>query len=107
MATRTHARGAHKHKDAASHIGGVIDKAEALIAATADLSEGKLVNLRESLESDLDSAREHLEKLEAELKIQATSVDDFVHENPWQAIGVAAGAGVLTGVLVGALAARR
>ena len=71
------------------------------------MSEDRLVDIRKSLESDLEAARDYLEKLEAGLKNQATNVDDYVHANPWQAIGVAAGAGVLTGVLVGAVAFRR
>jgi ElaB/YqjD/DUF883 family membrane-anchored ribosome-binding protein len=107
MATRTHAKYTSKHNHAASTIGGVIDGAEALVEATANLGEDKLVGIRKSLQQDLEAAREHLEKLEAGIKNQATNVDDYVHENPWQSIGVAAGAGVVTGVLVGALAFRR
>jgi ElaB/YqjD/DUF883 family membrane-anchored ribosome-binding protein len=104
MATRTQTNGIRKHKkNEVSTIGGVIDGAEALVAATADMTEGSLADIRKSLESDLESAREHLEKLEAGLKNQVTGVDDYVHENPWQAIGVAAAAGIL----VGALAFRR
>jgi ElaB/YqjD/DUF883 family membrane-anchored ribosome-binding protein len=34
-------------------------------------------------------------------------VDEYVHENPWQAVGVAAGAGLVLGVLMGASAFRR
>jgi ElaB/YqjD/DUF883 family membrane-anchored ribosome-binding protein len=107
MTTRTHARANGKHRGATSHIGGVIDRTEALLAATAELSDEKLVSLRESLEGDLEAARGHLEQLEVALKRKATFVDEFVHENPWPVIGVAAGAGVLSGVLVGALAFRR
>lgn len=84
----------------------MIDGAEALVAATAELSEDKLVDIRESLVRDPEAARKHLEKLEAGLKTQATGVDDYVHENPWQSIGIAAGAGVLAGLLVGATAFR-
>jgi len=28
------------------------------------------------------------------------TADDYVHENPWQAIGIAAGAGLLLGLLI-------
>jgi len=108
MATRTQATGANKHKNnGASRIGGVIDGAEALVAATADMSEDRLVDIRESLKKDLEVAREHLEKLEAGLRNQASGVDELIHENPWRAVGFAAGAGVLAGVLVGAVAFRR
>lgn len=100
MPTRTHAR---KQKNGASHIGGVIDGAEALVAATADLGEEKLTDLRDTLKADLESARDQLERLESQIRDRANVVDDYVHENPWQAIGVAAAAGVV----VGALAFRR
>lgn len=106
MATRGHPN-SHKRSNGVSHIGGVLDGAEALVAATAEMSENSVVDLRKSLEGDLAMARSHLEKLEADIRKQANGVDDYVHANPWQAIGVAAGAGVLTGVLVGAVAFRR
>ncbi len=86
-----------------SHLAGLIDGAEALVAATADLGEDKVVAVRDSLHADLEAARAQLEKLEADLKDRAVGIDDYVHENPWQAIGVAAAAGVL----VGAIAFRR
>src|SRR6187549_3110075 len=107
MATTTRTKsGSRKLKNGASsthYLGGVIDGAEALVAATADVGEGKIVDLRESLQSELEAAREQLDRLEVDLKERATSIDDYVHENPWQAIGVAAAAGVL----VGAIAFRR
>jgi ElaB/YqjD/DUF883 family membrane-anchored ribosome-binding protein len=108
MATRTtHNNGARKRKSSTSTFGGVIDGAEALVAATADISEDKLVDIRKTLEADLDAAREHLEELEGRIKERATSVDEYVHENPWQAVGVAAGAGLVLGALMGAAAFRR
>ena len=94
-------------KQQTSALGGVIDEAEAFVAATAEMGEDKLVNIRKGLESDLEVARAHLTQLESGLKEKAIDVDDYVHANPWQAIGVAAGAGVVAGVLVGAVAFRR
>jgi hypothetical protein len=50
MATRTtHTNGARKRKSSISTFGGVIDGAEALVAATADISEDKLVDIRKTL----------------------------------------------------------
>jgi ElaB/YqjD/DUF883 family membrane-anchored ribosome-binding protein len=34
-------------------------------------------------------------------KAAATATDDYVHEKPWQAIGVAAAVGLALGVLIG------
>lgn len=104
MPTRTQPNGIHKRrKTEPSPLGGVIEGAEALVAATAEMGEEAIVDVRKSLQRDLHAAREHLHDLETGLKDRATGVDDYVHENPWQAIGVAAAAGVI----VGALAFRR
>lgn len=96
MPTRTISR---KQKNGASHLDGVIDGAEALVAATADLGEAKITDLRTRLKADLEAAREQLDKLETDIKARANAIDDYVHENPWQAIGVAAAAGVLVGAI--------
>jgi len=31
----------------------------------------------------------------------ARATDDYVHENPWRAVGVAAGVGLVIGLLIG------
>lgn len=108
MATRTHAtNGSRKHKNGAAHSGGVLDGAEAMVAAAADAGEAKLAGVRHGLEKELRMARAHLTKLEADLESQMASVDHYVHANPWQAVGVAAGVGVVAGVVLGAVAFRR
>jgi ElaB/YqjD/DUF883 family membrane-anchored ribosome-binding protein len=33
-------------------------------------------------------------------KVMAQGADDFVHRNPWEAVGVAAGLGLLIGLLI-------
>jgi len=37
----------------------------------------------------------------------ARATDEYVHENPWQSIGVAARVGAALGVVIGALLSRR
>jgi ElaB/YqjD/DUF883 family membrane-anchored ribosome-binding protein len=37
----------------------------------------------------------------ARAKAAGHAADDYVHENPWRAIGVAAGIGVIIGLLIG------
>ena len=34
-------------------------------------------------------------------KVAAEGADDFVHRNPWEAVGVAAGLGLLIGLFIG------
>lgn len=52
----------------------------------------------------LDSAMEKAQEMQAiaieKGKVAARTTDEFVHENPWKAVGIAAGAGLLIGMLI-------
>ncbi len=83
----------------------VIADAEALIKATTDQDDVALANLRSQAESSLANAKGKLAEAQGDLiekgKAAAKSADEYVHENPWKAIGVAAGVGLLVGLLIG------
>lgn len=83
----------------------VITDAEELMHATADETEPKLVEMRERIRSNLMAARHKLGDIEDVVKTKtreaARATDDYVHEHPWKAIGVAAGAGLIIGLLAG------
>lgn len=40
-------------------------------------------------------------EVEARARAAAQAADDYVHDKPWQSIGVAAGIGFLIGYLIG------
>lgn len=79
--------------------------AEALIKATAHHEEGPLSTIRSKALDTLNNARESFSAVEDTLtekaKVVAESTDDFVHRNPWEAVGVAAGLGLLIGLFIG------
>jgi len=81
----------------------VINDAEELLKATANETSGKIGAVRERAEANLREARRKLAVLENDLIIQtkaaAKATDQLVHENPWQAVAVAAVVGVLFGML--------
>lgn len=83
----------------------VIQDAEELMVATAHQTEGKVVAMRERLSENLKVARHKLADAEDAIKVKtrevARATDDYVHENPWRSIGVAAGAGLIVGLLIG------
>ncbi len=83
----------------------VIADAEALIKATTDQGDVALTNLRMQAQASLASAKDKLADAQGDLiekgKAAAKSADEYVHENPWKAIGVAAGVGLLVGLLIG------
>lgn len=83
----------------------VIGDVESLIKATANQGGEALANARSRAQASLSVARAKLDDAEAALiartKAAAKATDNYVHENPWQSIGVAAGLGVFIGFLMG------
>ncbi len=83
----------------------VVTDAEELLAATASQTGEKIAELRERMQTNLRMARLKLADAEAALREStrqmAKATDHYVHENPWKAIGIAAGAGLLVGMLIG------
>lgn len=83
----------------------VVADAEALLKATANQGGEKLAEVRAKAEESLKVAKARMVDAQAELlvktRVAAKATDVYVHENPWQAIGVAAGVGVAIGLLIG------
>jgi ElaB/YqjD/DUF883 family membrane-anchored ribosome-binding protein len=83
----------------------VMDDIDSLMTATGNQAEGDAKALRARIRERLDDAKERLLDAQHEAmrraKAAATATDDYVHDNPWQAIGVAAAIGLALGVLIG------
>jgi ElaB/YqjD/DUF883 family membrane-anchored ribosome-binding protein len=83
----------------------VIADADELLRATASQAGEKVGELRVRMQENLSSARLKLADAEAALKEKSREVaratDDYVHDHPWKSIGVAAGVGLLVGLLIG------
>ncbi|WP_300449186.1 YqjD family protein [Accumulibacter sp.] len=83
----------------------VVADAEEILRATAGVAGEKMGDLRERIGERLRDAKLRLADAEAALvdrtKAAARATDDFVHENPWRAVGVAAAVGLLLGVIIG------
>jgi len=78
---------------------------EELLRATASQAGEKATVARERIQATLASTKAKLIEAERALlektKQAARATDDYVHDNPWQAVGVAAGVGFLLGLLIG------
>jgi ElaB/YqjD/DUF883 family membrane-anchored ribosome-binding protein len=89
----------------ATDLRRLISNAEELLASTADEGGGKLGELRERIKDDLRVARDKLADVEEVVRRRARraaeATDDYVHDNPWSAIGAAAAFGLVVGVLLG------
>jgi ElaB/YqjD/DUF883 family membrane-anchored ribosome-binding protein len=85
----------------------VVSHAEELLRATAGVADEKMNDLRERIGQSLRDAKLRLADAEGAVvdktKAAARATDDFVHENPWRAVGVAA----VVGLLLGAVISRR
>ncbi|HXU42429.1 MAG TPA: DUF883 family protein [Burkholderiales bacterium] len=71
----------------------VLADAEELLRATADEAGPKVQEVRARAEESLRAAREHLKSAGGEL-------DSQVRANPWAAVGIAAGVGLVVGILL-------
>lgn len=80
----------------------VIADAEEILRATADMAGEKIVELRGQISERLEDAKERLIDVENELigktRAAAQATDVYVRENPWHAVGIAAGIGLLIGI---------
>lgn len=83
----------------------VIADAEALLKATANQGGEAVANLRAKTEASLAAAKVKMEDAQEALvektKAAAKVADDYVHDKPWHAVGVAAGIGLVIGLLIG------
>ena len=83
----------------------VVADAEALLRASAGEASAGYASAREKLEATLASARAELSRAERAIveraRAAARVTDDYVHDHPWQAIGIGAGVGLLLGLLIG------
>ena len=76
------------------------DHARALIAATADAAEQHVKEARDRLAEALDSGKSMTARFREQATARTRACDVAVHQNPYQAIGVAIGLGALLGFLV-------
>ncbi len=95
----------------ASDLKSVVAEAEHLMQSAANIGTEKAGALRASLEQSIAEAREqlhHIQRAATEKTVHAAHVtDSYVHNNPWQAIGMVAALSVAIGALVGLSLNRR
>jgi len=88
-----------------SAIRSEISDAEEILSATADQAGEKIARLRSRIQNRLSEAKYRLVDAEAALvaktKAAAHATDDYVHESPWTSIGIAAGVGLVVGLVLG------
>ena len=93
------------HKDKLmSDLRVVITDAEELLRMTADQAGEAAADVRGRVQAKMNQAKADLIRLQdtavAKAKAAGLAADEFVHDNPWKSIGVAAGVGLALGLLV-------
>ena len=87
-----------------SDLRNLIGDAEELLRATTNQAGEKIALARQKIEQSMIEGRKALADAEeivvSRSKEAADVADDYVRENPWVAVGVAAGVGLLVGLLV-------
>lgn len=82
----------------------IMADAEDLIGATAKETGAAVEEVRTRIRENLRAARARLSDAEDSARASAhraaSATDEYVRENPWSALGFAAAAGVLVGVLL-------
>jgi len=94
-----------KNRDSmVADFGAVLDEAEDLMQQAAKETGDRASNLRAQVEEKLGAAKQRLQELSDDAmdrsKAAARATDDYVHDNPWQVVGVAVAIGFVFGMLV-------
>lgn len=82
----------------------VIADTEELLKATASQSGERVSAARTRVQETIENTRERLAELQDsaidKARAAARTTDQMLHDNPWKAVGIAAGVGFLLGLLV-------
>ena len=82
----------------------LVTDAEELLKATASQAGEKIAIARQKIEQSLVEGKKALADAETTLvkksKECAEIADDYVRENPWNAVGIAASVGLVIGLLI-------
>jgi ElaB/YqjD/DUF883 family membrane-anchored ribosome-binding protein len=81
-----------------------LEETEALLNEVANETGERAAHLRDRISEKLATAKDKLVEIEHRVldktKAAAKATDTYVHDHPWQAVGIAAGVGFLLGLLV-------
>jgi ElaB/YqjD/DUF883 family membrane-anchored ribosome-binding protein len=94
----------HARERLAQSLKHMVDEADHLLAKAERTGSEQFMAAREKFETQLMHAKDELRRLELSAidnaKRAAHATDHAVHEHPYAAMGIAAGAGLLIGMLI-------
>jgi ElaB/YqjD/DUF883 family membrane-anchored ribosome-binding protein len=87
-----------------SDLKNVMTDAEALLKATSAQTGDRIQEVRARAEQSLREAKVRLGEVEEQAlrraREMADATQEYVRDNPWRSVGVAAGVGLLLGLLI-------
>ena len=82
----------------------VVGDTEALLRAMASVPGEKTAALRASVEANLSAAKQRVRDIQGiaveKTTAAARATDEYVHDNAWAAIGIAAALGLIVGLVI-------
>jgi len=82
----------------AEELRALVSEAEALLRNSTETVHAAG---REQAEATIADLRKRLASLERQVRDRARDVDDYVRDNPWQAVAMAGGVALLLGLIMG------
>lgn len=86
------------------NVNSALEQADELLKQAAGATEEDAKLLQEKAKKCLSNARENLKDFYTKTSVEgreiAGELNEQVHDNPWKAVGIAAAAGLLVGLLV-------
>ena len=83
----------------------VLSDMDEYLRATASQTGEKIGAIRERLQEQMHRAKDRLadtrEIVVDKTKEAAKATDEYVHDNPWRAVAIAGGVGLIIGMLIG------
>ena len=91
-------------------VQNVVSEAQDLLKTVKDEGSSKLDEVKSKVGAQYDAAREKFGEIQTTVqdgaKYAMTTTDEYVRSNPWRAVGIAAAAGAVIGLLCAAAARR-
>jgi ElaB/YqjD/DUF883 family membrane-anchored ribosome-binding protein len=90
--------------ESTSEVGKLIADVQDLLSRLAHIADPEIARVRAKVEQALATAKRALadgtDRVQRRAKNAMSTGDLYVRDNPWQAVGIAAAAGLVVGVLV-------
>lgn len=92
-------------QDAFENLQAALGQAEEALRTHPSFDAENAHDLRAQMEQLVRQAKEDMHRLQEALlggtKATGQAANDYVHKNPWQSAGIAAGLGLIVGLLIG------